>query len=982
MREIVTMHKLEPKSEIRFAWGMSYDYHGQVLHGLNRYHAMIGMEIPDLTFMDYYHPIQFDKDFCKQFDLKETQVLYATCSNTWPAYGTSLDKIKEYQDHIHLVYNSRLPAILKGFKLSDVMKKTPPYKPSHSNVLGELKWPETIETEQVTDSTKDSETATTVSRTTTPRRTRSLTRIVRTNANFQRRRQKEQEREKTKIWTSTAIGYRQKRWVSDLISLGIQGISALMAHKKQNRLEKGMRKIVEKQAFMGKKIITLEKDMMSISRATFKDLKLIKADISSLSRSIRKIDRQIKQITLQLRSQSIRINDNTHSITFLSGMIALLNSKMERYLGAYRRIVHRLDHLITALENLSGSVMTQEVIPAEELEEMLKHIKERVATQYEGYELVLNDVFEYYNVPIASYSYREGVIGVQFPIFIKPKLQESLYLYQVRSIPVPYHINSDMIDETESPYTYTQINPTTQLVAMSSDTYISLHQSQLDQCLKISVVYFCEQLMLIKHNSEHTCESAIYHEQPFNVIKAKCNIKYYPHLEPEPKLLDAGDHLLLGNLPAPWSVTCNHHDQIPNPLPHNPYAIIKKSDLCQCYLTAGKWYVEGNIAYCEDNFDTNVQLYYTINMAVMMYQFRKVLEQESFNDSSLFKSPPPYDPIEPEIVIKTDEDILHNPPSPLVLDAAMEDLEKKRYATKQDYVMAMSEIDSWFSEDNKIHGFLLTACILIVFLLPVIGYVLVRHFGFKMQMFKMNSSLTKLLVAGGFLPPANSQECEETIRTMSRLEMTEIASQIVGAMIVMYLLYRSIRFLYHYLNMVNLGAVQNKETISNFLLYDKTDIYIQFTKNYGAFTLSLYIGTLFGNPENLIMTGNLKSITLEQNYVYDFIHIEWNNSQIILHEIPLQMPSTLPLFWPKKWIFRSIHKSNQGTFKILAYNPSSLKVTSLTKYKLIHPNAPVFETSGITMPESAELFEHEPEPPNSYTRRGPESLLGDTNLFD
>ena len=27
--------KIESKSEIRFGWGMSFEYHGQMLHGLN-----------------------------------------------------------------------------------------------------------------------------------------------------------------------------------------------------------------------------------------------------------------------------------------------------------------------------------------------------------------------------------------------------------------------------------------------------------------------------------------------------------------------------------------------------------------------------------------------------------------------------------------------------------------------------------------------------------------------------------------------------------------------------------------------------------------------------------------------------------------------------------------------------------------------------------------------------------------------------------
>ena len=50
----------------------------------------------------------------------------------------------------------------------------------------------------------------------------------------------------------------------------------------------------------------------------------------------------------------------------------------------------------------------------------------------------------------------------------------------------------------------------------------------------------------MKHTSEHTCETAIYHKQSPDLIKDKCNIQYYPELDPTLQILDAGKHILLG----------------------------------------------------------------------------------------------------------------------------------------------------------------------------------------------------------------------------------------------------------------------------------------------------------------------------------------------------------------------------------------------------------------------------------------------------
>ena len=37
----------KPESEIRFGWGMSYNYIGQLQHNLNKYDLIVGLEIPD-----------------------------------------------------------------------------------------------------------------------------------------------------------------------------------------------------------------------------------------------------------------------------------------------------------------------------------------------------------------------------------------------------------------------------------------------------------------------------------------------------------------------------------------------------------------------------------------------------------------------------------------------------------------------------------------------------------------------------------------------------------------------------------------------------------------------------------------------------------------------------------------------------------------------------------------------------------------------
>ena len=53
------------------------------------------------------------------------------------------------------------------------------------------------------------------------------------------------------------------------------------------------------------------------------------------------------------------------------------------------------------------------------------------------------------------------------------------------------------------------------------------------------------------HRSEHTCERAIYWTESESLINKKCNFEYYHELTLEPRVLDAGDYLLLAGLPVP-----------------------------------------------------------------------------------------------------------------------------------------------------------------------------------------------------------------------------------------------------------------------------------------------------------------------------------------------------------------------------------------------------------------------------------------------
>ena len=171
-------------------------------------------------------------------------------------------------------------------------------------------------------------------------------------------------------------------------------------------------------------------------------------------------------------------------------------------------------------------------------------------------------------------------------------------------------------------------------------------------------------------------------------------------MDPTSQILDAGKHILLGNIPEPWSVVCSKNDPIPNPLQASKYAIIKKKDLCQCSLSAGTWYIQENIVHCEEEASSDLQLYYTVNMAVMVYDFIEVEEAE-VRDISLYEEPIKYDPVEIDLVdIKTDK-VIGDTYQRLAFKRVMKNRDNRIYANKIDYMMDTNDASDVFSGHDK-----------------------------------------------------------------------------------------------------------------------------------------------------------------------------------------------------------------------------------------------------------------------------------------
>ena len=371
--------------------------------------------------------------------------------------------------------------------------------------------------------------------------------------------------------------------------------------------------------------------------------------------------------------------------------------------------------------------------------------------------------------------------------------------------------------------------------------------------------------------------------------------------------------------------------------------IIKKKDLCQCSLSAGTWFIQENIVHCEDEASSDLQLYYTVNMALMIYDFIKEIEVAEVRVISLYEEPVNYDPVEIDLVdVKTDK-VIGETYERLAFKRVMKNRDNRLYANKIDYLMDTNDASNVFSGHNKYQTILFIGIIIFVIMLTVCLFGkflgLNSHFqNILATVNKITASIKTLLPAA---LPVTVQAATITHGDVSlHIDYFEVLLYAIQIVIVMGVLYAIVWFIVKIWNCVNtrnLGNLQEKLSFMKFLYADKTELYFQFMSNY--MTCSMYLGSVYDNPEGIVAEGQFLDgdIVLYKQCVFDFLTIQWDNISLSQYDLDLWLPSSLPVSLTSKFFLRKLFDNPHTLFRIIAYNPQNGKVRSvISTYKLNH----------------------------------------------
>ena len=140
-------------------------------------------------------------------------------------------------------------------------------------------------------------------------------------------------------------------------------------------------------------------------------------------------------------------------------------------------------------------------------------------------------------------------------------------------------------------------------------------------------------------------------------------------------------------------------------------------------------------------------------------------------------------------------------------------------------------------------------------------------------------------------------EFGEMTLEMFDLKVLQLVLIVMASILTCYLLIRMTLCIFDYLNTKFLNINSIGLTYLSSLTMDKTNIYLQFSDFNTGECANLYLGTIFGNPEDIYVCGQfiIGRISLDRKFPFDFITLKWDTIVLSLIDLDLPMPKNFQL---------------------------------------------------------------------------------------
>ena len=218
-----------------------------------------------------------------------------------------------------------------------------------------------------------------------------------------------------------------------------------------------------------------------------------------------------------------------------------------QYLHYYQNYDVTPDHFLTGLDAVGTGRLMFQVLDPDELDRILNAIRRTLREERSPFESAFNFTYQFYAEPMVMFTNTHDQLLVNVPILLKIAT-----LYSIDTVPMPF--DTETLEGQNNEYTF--INKSYPYMALNEHNYIPLTEPQLRLCDKMGSTYYCQDSYVLRQRTQHTCKSAIYYKIDAETISKHCQAKFAANVEFAPKVLDAGETMVLFNLPKPWILLC------------------------------------------------------------------------------------------------------------------------------------------------------------------------------------------------------------------------------------------------------------------------------------------------------------------------------------------------------------------------------------------------------------------------------------------
>ena len=494
--------------------------------------------------------------------------------------------------------------------------------------------------------------------------------------------------------------------VSAIGGLIMKGVNTWSNYKKSKAMTKVVEKLYEAQEIDHRRLTRLEGQTSLLAKTTktaFQhiDYRLLHLD-TKLNSTVKHMTEFFKRTETHFRFTWEALVSNRLAIHLLSSGSAMYDMVLRQYLNYYQDYDVTLDHFLTGLDALGTGRLTFQVLDPDELDRFLSAIRRQLRRERSPFELAFNHTYQFYTEPMVMFTNTHDQLLVNVPILLRLATQKPLNLYSIDTVPMPF--DTETLDGRNNEYTF--INNSYPYMALNEHNYIPLTETQLRMCDKMGPTYYCQNSYVLRQRTQHTCESVIYYKMDAKTITKHCQAKFAANVEFTPKVLGAGETMVLFNLPRPWILLCGQEKQ-PTEIDFTTYKVVDRKEFCECSLTAGSFQLDETLVKCtpEINSEANghFKSYFAINKIIFDYlQAEKDVQLDSTVVqalSRLLDVKPEYDwtPLNWYVNPDLPDNVINKQPSSVIADlmGVMEHIitegEEEAYQSEIQYRNAQSE---------------------------------------------------------------------------------------------------------------------------------------------------------------------------------------------------------------------------------------------------------------------------------------------------